>query len=126
MMINKFCVNDKCYIVIELMFLKELILTKEAHQESDICRYWNFLGKEFKFVSQVCNECYVLMTSINLSNIYMLKVNGTHYHFIINRISKSDAVNLLESAGLIEESGVLKNKKNIKNLLPYIKWVKKL
>ena len=126
MMINKFCVNDKCYIVIELMFLKELILIKEAHQESDICRYWNFLGKEFKFVSQVCNECYVLMTSINLSNIYMLKVNGTHYHFIINGISKSDAVNLLESAGLIEESGVLKNKKNIKNLLPYIKWVKKL
>ena len=126
MMINKFCVNDKCYIVIELMFLKELILIKEAHQESDICRYWNFLGKEFKFVAQVCNECYVLMTSINLSNIYMLKVNGTHYHFIINGISKSDAVNLLESAGLIEESGVLKNKKNIKNLLPYIKWVKKL
>ena len=56
----------------------------------------------------------------------MFKVNGTHYHFIINGISKSDAVNLLESAGLIEESGVLKNKKNIKNLLPYIKWVKKL
>ena len=126
MMINKFCVNDKCYIVIELMFLKELILIKEAHQESDICRYWNFLGKEFKFVSHVCNECYVLMKSINLSNIYMLKVNGAHYHFIINGISKSDAVNLLESAGLIEESGVLKNKKNIKNLLPYIKWVKKL
>ena len=89
-------------------------------------RYWNFLGKEFKFVSHVCNECYVLMKSINLSNIYMLKVNGAHYHFIINGISKSDAVNLLESAGLIEESGVLKNKKNIKNLLPYIKWVKKL
>ena len=77
-------------------------------KECDICRYWYFLDKGFKFESHVCNGCHdVLMMSINLNNIAILNVNGTHCHCIINRISKSDAVNLLQNAGLVEKRGVL-------------------
>ena len=36
------------YIMIELMFLKELMLIKQVNQKSDICDYWDFLNKGFK------------------------------------------------------------------------------
>ena len=48
------------------------------------------------------------MMAINLKNTAILNVNGTHYHCIVNRICKSDAVNLLENAALTEKRGVLK------------------
>ena len=35
--------------MIELMFLKELILIRYASKERDICHYWNFLDKGFIF-----------------------------------------------------------------------------
>ena len=33
---NSFCIKYKCYIMIELTFLKELILTKQVHQKTVI------------------------------------------------------------------------------------------
>ena len=61
----------KCYIPIELMFLKELMLIKQVDQkECDICHYWYFLNYSFKFQPNVCNRCHdLLMISINLSDI---------------------------------------------------------
>ena len=62
----------------ELTFLKELILINHAQQECNICNYWYFLDKGFKFHPYICNGCHdVLMMSMNL----------------ITRIRKSEAVN---------------------------------
>ena len=37
-------------------------------KEWDICHYWYFLNKGFKFQPDICNGCHhVLMMSINLS-----------------------------------------------------------
>ena len=63
--------------------------------------------------------------SINLENIATLNIHCVDYCCIINVISKSDAVSLLQNADLTEERGVLQNKLE-KKLLPHIKWVKKL
>ena len=39
-------------------------------KECDICHYWYFLNKRFKFQPNVCNGCdYLLMMSMNLSDI---------------------------------------------------------
>ena len=46
------------------------------------------------------------MMYINLNNIAILNINSVNYRFIINEISRSDALNLLKNADL--------NKKNIK------------
>ena len=47
--------------MIELMFLKELMLiinkTSES-KECDIWHYWYFLVKGFKFQPDVCNGCH--------------------------------------------------------------------
>ena len=87
------------------MFLKELMLIK---QESDICHYWYFLNKGFKFQPYVCNRCHdLLLMSMNLSNIFILKIKSADYCCIITGISKSEAINLLQNIDLTEKTGTL-------------------
>ena len=39
-------------------------------KEFDICHYWYFLNKRFKFQPSVCDRCHdLLMMSMNLSDI---------------------------------------------------------
>ena len=53
--------------MIELTFLRGLILMRQAN-ECDICHYWYFLSKGFKFQINVCNRCHdLLMMSMNLA-----------------------------------------------------------
>ena len=40
---------SKFYIMIGLLFPKELILIKQTHQECDICHYWYFLNIVLSF-----------------------------------------------------------------------------
>ena len=43
-----------------------------SSKECDICHYWYFLNKQFKFLTNVCNRCHcLLMMSMKLSNIYI-------------------------------------------------------
>ena len=51
-----------------------------ASKEYDICHFWYFLKKEFKFQPYVRNECHnVLMMSINIAN---LTINSADYRCI--------------------------------------------
>ena len=60
-------------------------------KECDICHYWYFLNKQFRFQPNVWNGCHdLLMTSMNLSNIVILNIKGADYCCIISGISKSD------------------------------------
>ena len=70
--------------------------TSESN-ECNICHYWYFLQKGFKFQPDVCNSCHdILMMSINLSDIAILNPPSTDYR-IISGIRKSEAVNLLQN-----------------------------
>ena len=72
-------------------------------KKCDICHYWD---KAFKFQTDVCNGFHdLLMMSMNLSNI--LNINCNDYHCIIKKISKSEAVNLLQKTDLDEKSRTL-------------------
>ena len=57
--------------MIELIFLKQLMLMSQVNQKSVICvTIGIFLDKEFKFQQDVCNRCHdVLMMSMSLSRI---------------------------------------------------------
>ena len=64
-----------------------------------------FLDKCFKFQTDVCiGCCNVLMMSMNLNNFVILIICGVGYCYIINGISESGAVNLLQNVDLIEKS----------------------
>ena len=57
-------------------------------KEWDICHYWYFLSKGFKFQANACNWCHdVLMTFMNLSDIAILNIQGTDYCCIISCIT---------------------------------------
>ena len=87
-------INYKYYILIQLKFLKELILIK-------------MLYRKLTFQADICSGCHdVLKMSVNLNNIAILGIRGFDYRCIINEISRSDAVNLPQSTDLIEERGI--------------------
>ena len=47
------------------------------------------------------------MMLMNLSNIVILNIKGSDYHCIISRISKKEAINLMQNADLTKTSGTL-------------------
>ena len=79
-----------------------------ASKKCDICHYWYFLNYSFKFQLNVCNRCHdLLMMSLNLSDIAILNIKGSHYRCITSLISKNKAIKLLQNADLTEKSGTL-------------------
>ena len=77
--------------MIELTFLKELMLIKQGNQMRVIVvNIGIFLNKGFKFQTHVCNRCHdLLMMSVNLSDIaVILKVKSAGYFFIISGIHR--------------------------------------
>ena len=88
--------------MIELTFLEELILTRQANQKCAIFVTTGiFLNKGFKFQPRVCNRCQdLLMMSINLSDIPILNIRSADCCCIIDGISKSEAINLMQNIDL--------------------------
>ena len=79
-----------------------------ASKNCDVCHYWYFLNFSFKFQPNVCNRCHdLLMMSMNLSDIAILNIKGSDYRCIISLISKNEAINLMQNAGLTEKSRAL-------------------
>ena len=79
-----------------------------ASKECDICHYWYFLNKGFKFQPNVCNRCHdLLMMSMNLSDIAILNIKSANYCCITGRISKSATINLMQNIDLTEKIGTL-------------------
>ena len=91
--------------MIELMYLKELILIKQLNKKDLL---FGTIDKGLKFQSDAYNRCYdVLIMSVMLNDIAILSIQGVYYDCIIIAVSKSDAVNLLQNAHLTEERVVL-------------------
>lgn len=67
-------INIKCYIMIELIFLKVLMLVRQVPLNIILfVTIGIFLDREFTFEPTVCNSCLdVLMMSININSIAIL------------------------------------------------------
>ena len=67
-------------------------------KECDVCHYWYFLNKAFKFQPNVCHTCHdLLMLSVNLSDIAILKIKTTDYGSVISRISKGETIDIMQN-----------------------------
>ena len=76
--------------------------------ECNICHYWHFLIKGFKFQPNVCNAYQdALMMSMNVNDIAILNVCSIDYCCIINGTSKSGAMGLLPNSSLYQNRGTL-------------------
>ena len=77
-------------------------------KECDIYHYWYFSNKGFQFQPNVCNRCHdLLMMSLNFSDIAIINIKSADYHCIISRISKNEAINLMQNHDSIEKSRAL-------------------
>ena len=60
------------------------------------------------FQSYVCNKCHdLLMMSINLRDNAILNIKGSDYRCVISRISKGEAINIMQIIDLAGKSGTL-------------------
>ena len=90
-----------------MTFLKELMLTKQVQQKSDVFHYCYFLNDSFKF-QRVCSRCHdLLMLSMSLSNIFILNIKDSDYCGIFSLICKNQAISIMQNADLTEKSGTL-------------------
>ena len=72
--------------MIELVLLKEFI--KQVHRSTP----------------NVGNRCHdLLMVSMNLSDIVILNIKSSDYRCVISLISKNEAINSMENAGLTKK-----------------------
>ena len=91
-----------CYIMIELMFRKMLVLIKQVHH----C--WHFRNKGLKFPPYVCDRYHDLLMFINVNGITILKIKNTDYRCIITGISKGGAIKLLQNFDFTEKKEIIK------------------
>ena len=56
------------------------------------------------------------MISKNFNNIAILKIKNADYHYIINTISKSEAINLMQNTNLTEKVEHYRKHKNLLKL----------
>ena len=79
-----------------------------ASKECDICHYWYFLNEGFKFQPNICNRCHdFLMMSMNPSDIAILKIKSADYCCISSKISKNEAIEVMQNVDLTEKSRTL-------------------
>ena len=74
---------------------------KSTSTECIICHYLYFLYKELNFQPVVCNDFHdLLMMFLKFIDIAILNIPCVDYRCIINGISKSDTVNVLQNSDL--------------------------
>ena len=77
-----------------------MILVRLATAKMHICHYF-FFNHGFEFGDSICNGCHDLSTlSFSISDIAIIAVKNIDYRCIIHNISKSEAIDLLESSVL--------------------------
>ena len=69
-----------------------------------------FFNHRFKFQDSVCIGCHDLTTlTVNITNIAFITIKNVDYRFIIHKIDKSEAVNLLTNSVLEDRGYIYKN-----------------
>ena len=67
-----------------------------------------FLNYSFKFQPNVCNICHdFLLMVTSVSNIAILNIKGSNYHYIISGISRNKAIDLNQNADFTKKSKTL-------------------
>ena len=77
-------------------------------KECDICHYWYFLDKKFKYEHNLCNGCHDLMQkAMSFNDVATVFYNGNNYRIHFWYMSKDDAMSIMHSSYLSEKMGIL-------------------
>ena len=79
-----------------------------ASKECDICHYWYFLDKGFKYEPYLCNGSHDSMQkAMNSNDVAIFSIKGSdnriHFWYMI----KNDARNIMKNSNLNERAGLI-------------------
>ena len=86
---------------------------KLVGKECIICNYWYFININFNYQRYVCDGCHDM--SLKTSSMHNLAIgynNGNAYRINFGFMSKSNALNLIKNAVIIDKKGYYKAKNN--------------
>ena len=76
-------------------------------KECNICHYWYFIHKNFKYDSCLCNGCSdMMMKAVSFKDVAIIYIKGNAARINFYFMSKNDAINLLNNSNL-NNKGVL-------------------
>ena len=94
--------------MIELIFLKVLILINVKKHLENVVYVVYFLDKNFKYGPYLCDGCYdMFMKTVSSQNLTIINHNGNYYCVIFAFMTKRDAYNLIKNAIIMGEKGTL-------------------
>ena len=77
-------------------------------KECDICHYWYFLDKSFKYEPYFCNGCHDLMQkAVNVNGVAIVFVKESDYRIHFWHMRKIDTINIKKNYHLNKKSGLL-------------------
>ena len=75
------------------------VIKANESNKCDICHYWYFLEKRFKFESNLCNGCgYLMQKAMDLTDVPIVSIKGIIYRINFWLMSKDDAINLMKNS----------------------------
>ena len=81
---------------------------KETSRECNLCKFYDFLNKNFNYGPYLCNGCHdISLKALSIKNLAVINHNGIHYRVNFVFISKKDAYNLIKNATIIDKKGTL-------------------
>ena len=67
-----------------------------ASKECNICHYWYFLDKGFKYKRYLCNGCHYLMRkAMNFNDVAVVSVKGADYRIHFWCMSRDSGLTLI-------------------------------
>ena len=79
-----------------------------ASKECDICHYWYFLDKNFKYEPYLCNGCHDLMQkAMNYNDVAIVSIKENDYRIHFWYMSKDNAISIMKNSNLNEKNGSL-------------------
>ena len=82
------------------------IIKTSASKEFEICHYWYFLNKGFKYEPYLCNGCHDLVQkAMNSIDVAVVSIKGNGYRIHFWYMSKVDAINIMNNSSLNEKTG---------------------
>ena len=81
---------------------------KETSRECNLCKFYYFLDKNFKYGSYLCDGCHDMsLKAVSIKNLAIINHNGNHYCANFTSMSKKDAYNVIKYAVIMGEKGTL-------------------
>ena len=74
---------------------------RNASKECDVCHYWFFVNKNFKYEPYLCNDCHDLMQkAMNFNDVAIVYVKESEYRINFWLMSKNDSINIVKNSNL--------------------------